>query len=644
MPVLNDDARRPLDARIERVAALLGALVGVVGVVVLLGWALAVPALMGSMNPVSALVFALAGAALWQVPHGPRRAPVIAGLGGLVGVIGVLKLIGAALHTPMGVDGLLFPARVAALGSGMTLTTAAAFTLLGVVVVLQHGRARGGLPPLLPLLLALLLLSGLPLLGALYGAPPLQSLGEAAPMTALTAALLVLLGTALIASRPERRLMQVLTGAGPGGGLARRLLPFAVLVPLILGALALNAEARGLVSSPLGAGLLVAGTIAGVGGALLRSAFVLHDAHLARRRADTSATEQAREAASVESYTQAIRDVAQLLQADLDPDEVAERTVATLCRVTDVDWGGLVRIEGRHSQAEWAVPTTIWKTGAVTAEAEQVISQGVPRGQGLVWLVIDRPQAQALYVDEYARQAITAPSYVHVGVRSAAYVPLSLHPGQVLMFVAFRLHAPRPWTALDRELFAAAARFVAVALERREHLQYMREAALKDGLTGLGNRRAFDDDLDKELARAQRHGHAVGVLMMDLDGLKAINDTWGHERGDALLLSFARALATTFRRGDRLYRLGGDEYAALLTHAGPEHRDIVLSRVRHAIEIVRTEGFPEADVSAGISFSPAEATRAHDLVRRADARMYDEKRARRAARHARWQSGSDPTI
>ena len=98
---------------------------------------------------------------------------------------------------------------------------------------------------------------------------------------------------------------------------------------------------------------------------------------------------------------------------------------------------------------------------------------------------------------------------------------------------------------------------------RRDELARLEQAALTDSLTGLGNHRAFHEDLERELARRDRIGSRFSVVMLDLDGLKEINDTLGHGAGDDRLRAVAECLTATLRNGGA-YRTGGDEFLVLL--------------------------------------------------------------------------------
>ena len=152
-----------------------------------------------------------------------------------------------------------------------------------------------------------------------------------------------------------------------------------------------------------------------------------------------------------------------------------------------------------------------------------------------------------------------------------------------------------------------------------------KEEGMTDILTGLLNRRGWDACVVKSEARCQRENLNAAVIVIDLDGLKHINDTLGHAKGDELLRRAAGALRVAARRDDFLARLGGDEFAYLSEGCGPEHADVVLKRLSGALQ------------SAGVAASLGCALR--DLAgsltaafQEADHSMYVNKRERKAAR------------
>lgn len=149
--------------------------------------------------------------------------------------------------------------------------------------------------------------------------------------------------------------------------------------------------------------------------------------------------------------------------------------------------------------------------------------------------------------------------------------------------------------------------------------------ALCDELTGLGNRRAFDEHLAGALARAERYGEAVSLLIIDVDGMKRLNDTFGHRLGDRALQGIGAVLAACVRTADVAARFGGDEFAVILTSTTSEEAAHVAERIRSEIAALGVPGAHRLTASIGVaSFARrgARADSAADLFARADSAMY----------------------
>jgi diguanylate cyclase (GGDEF)-like protein/PAS domain S-box-containing protein len=328
------------------------------------------------------------------------------------------------------------------------------------------------------------------------------------------------------------------------------------------------------------------------------------------------------------TYTAALLEVSKLTQSELPPEEVALQAARVVGKAGDVDWGSLVVKEGDQLRlvAAWS------NTESQHDRFEVTMGEGLTRGQGVIWKVMQGQEG--LFIDDYRAQPGAHAPFVQSGVRSVAFVPLTTLGAQQFLYVAVRRDDLRPWTAEDQALFQAAASSVRISLERHHYLQELERAALIDSLTGLGNRRAFEQDLARELERSRRSRDPVGVLMIDLDGLKQINDREGHDRGDALLVNFAGTLSSSLRAEDRVYRLGGDEYAAVLVRASASGCETLIHRVRNAVAKTRLAGFPEVDASAGLAFAEGDDHQGSDLLKLADERMYVEKQEHRRLRAA----------
>jgi diguanylate cyclase (GGDEF)-like protein len=158
----------------------------------------------------------------------------------------------------------------------------------------------------------------------------------------------------------------------------------------------------------------------------------------------------------------------------------------------------------------------------------------------------------------------------------------------------------------------------------------LRFLADHDPLTGLRNRRAFAQDLLVQLGRCQRYGEEAALLMLDLDGFKAMNDRHGHTAGDDVLKAVANTLMGQVRSSDIVARLGGDEFAVLLAHVTPEHATAVAEHVRAAIAAIAVPvGTATLRPAVSIGVAPiTETTRSdEEVLATADSAMYRAKRA-----------------
>ena len=329
-------------------------------------------------------------------------------------------------------------------------------------------------------------------------------------------------------------------------------------------------------------------------------------------------------------YTAALLEVSRLAQSDLSPEEVALQVARVVGGAADLDWSGLTVLDSDRART-----VTAWHQPTGTRDEEFILQMeaGTVRGSGTVWKIFEH--GEPVYIEDYSSRLDALPLFVEVGVQGLAFLPLTRAGPDEYLMTFIRRHRT-VWTEEDRALFQAAARTVQLSLERRHYVQELERAALLDMLTGLGNRRAFELDLARELERSRRSQDPVGVLMVDLDGLKQINDRDGHSRGDVLLVTFAGTLSSSLRGEDRVYRLGGDEYAAILVRATTSGRETLLERVRSAVTKTRLAGFPEVDASAGLAFAESDSRdhQGSDLLRLADERMYLEKQEHRRLRAA----------
>jgi diguanylate cyclase (GGDEF)-like protein len=181
----------------------------------------------------------------------------------------------------------------------------------------------------------------------------------------------------------------------------------------------------------------------------------------------------------------------------------------------------------------------------------------------------------------------------------------------------------------------AAQRVTALHAELDRHRDELAHLARHDPLTGLGNRRSLQEDLEVLHARSQRYGRRFAVAMCDIDRFKAYNDAHGHQAGDEALRAVAATIAQELRGGDSVYRYGGEEFLLVLPEQIADTALVAVERVRSAVQrlaIPQPAAGPGAmlTLSAGIAaFDPDEAPTAEELLQRADAALYRAKAAGR---------------
>lgn len=186
----------------------------------------------------------------------------------------------------------------------------------------------------------------------------------------------------------------------------------------------------------------------------------------------------------------------------------------------------------------------------------------------------------------------------------------------------------------NRELISANAALSEAHDRLESQAEELRALALRDGLTGLSNRRGFFV-LSEQLAKlADRRKKSMLMLFLDMDGLKPINDSLGHEEGDRALIAVANLLRETFRRSDVVSRLGGDEFAVLMIDSDDEGFEPVLTRLHNALQSRNANPSQQYVLSFSIGtalYDPSYPRPLEELLRIADTAMYVQKRQKKAS-------------
>jgi diguanylate cyclase (GGDEF)-like protein len=188
----------------------------------------------------------------------------------------------------------------------------------------------------------------------------------------------------------------------------------------------------------------------------------------------------------------------------------------------------------------------------------------------------------------------------------------------------------------DRKLAELVAAEAAAAIHNARLYEQTQRLAVTDPLTNLSNHRSFRDSLALEIARASRLGYALGLLMIDVDNFKRVNDTFGHPVGDDVLRDIADVLRSNLRQTDVAARYGGEEFAIVLPGLGPRGVEAVGEKLRRAVKSLQpliAEGAAPFQISisvGGVSASHPNLN-AVDLIRVADSALYAAKRRGRDA-------------
>jgi diguanylate cyclase (GGDEF)-like protein len=186
------------------------------------------------------------------------------------------------------------------------------------------------------------------------------------------------------------------------------------------------------------------------------------------------------------------------------------------------------------------------------------------------------------------------------------------------------------FSARDLEHCALFAHVTAAAWNNAQLYRELETRVHTDALTGLRNTRWLDETAPQETARSLRSGANIGVLLLDLDHFKLVNDTGGHAAGDRVLREVARVLRSVVRTGDDVVRFGGEEFLVLLHGSGPEGALRVAEEIRAALSDGRAVvSGTRVTASVGVAIFPMHGSTLDDVIRVADLAMYEAKAAGR---------------
>ena len=217
------------------------------------------------------------------------------------------------------------------------------------------------------------------------------------------------------------------------------------------------------------------------------------------------------------------------------------------------------------------------------------------------------------------------------GLRSFATVPI-LFKEKILGIISVGSHVSREFPEREVQLLGAIANQIGIAIENAQLYEQALELAFTDGLTGLYNRRYLMEQIEREFSRVARIGGSLSLIMIDLDGLKDINDRFGHHQGDTVLRGLGSIIKENTRSADIAARWGGDEFMLLTPDTNSKGARNIGERIKSQVNLY----MPEIDgerlaisISVGIASYPGHASDVTQLLQKVDEAMYRAKRGGR---------------
>jgi diguanylate cyclase (GGDEF)-like protein/PAS domain S-box-containing protein len=248
-------------------------------------------------------------------------------------------------------------------------------------------------------------------------------------------------------------------------------------------------------------------------------------------------------------------------------------------------------------------------------------------GDGFINQVVK--SGKPLLVEDVSADKRFSPSSGKIGdIQSFAVVPV-MSKEKILGVIGVGSPSHREFPDWEVRMLGTIANQIGMAIENARLYEHALELAFTDSLTGLYNRRYFMEQIEREFIRANRGKVALSLIMVDLDGLKMINDRFGHHEGDAFLREVAGIIKANTRASDVAARWGGDEFMLLAPETDSDSAWKIAERVRAQVKQYRRilEGEEVGiTISVGIVSYPAHASMISELLRRADEAMYSAKR------------------
>jgi len=305
-----------------------------------------------------------------------------------------------------------------------------------------------------------------------------------------------------------------------------------------------------------------------------------------------------------------------IITSSMSIEMIFEGFAQELKKVVDVDWATIALMDGTDLYF-LALSSTIgsaWQTG------ERIPLEGTATEEAC-------RERRAVYEPDLKRhhRFWTWESHLKLGIRSVVYLPLTVTDHAIGSLI-LGSRKPNAYNPRQIRLLEKVASQIAAPIENAKLYARLEQKSRIDEVTGLFNRRHFEERLKEEVSRHSRYGDVFSIFMLDLDNFKTYNDTYGHPAGDILLGQVGKIIKNCIRSVDQAFRYGGDEFVVILPQTARDDAYLVAERVREQIAKEMARKALTVTCSVGLASYPIDGAVADELVDVADVALYRAKR------------------
>ena len=321
-----------------------------------------------------------------------------------------------------------------------------------------------------------------------------------------------------------------------------------------------------------------------------------------------------------DAQTSLVNRLTAIITSSMSIQMIFEGFAQELKKVVDIDWATIALIEGDELYF-LALSSTI---GSTWQPKERIPLEGTATELAC-------GERQAVYEPDLKRhhRFWTWESHLKQGISSVVYLPLSV-TDRVIGSLVLASRKPNAYSRRQIRLLEKVALQIAAPIENAQLYARAEQKSRIDELTGLFNRRHFEERLKEEVARHSRYGDPFSIFMLDLDNFKTYNDVYGHPAGDSLLNQIGKIIKSSVRDADQAFRYGGDEFVVILPQTARDDAYVVAERVREQIAGEMEKKSLTVTCSIGLASYPADGVIAGELVTGADTGLY----------YAKWTGGN----